>query len=113
MKYNPELAERVRAYLANLSGFQVEEKKMFGGLAFIINQKFCVNVSGDRLMCRFDEELLPALIKQPGFIPLIMKGKELKGYCYVNDSGYRNKADFEFWIGLCLAFNKKAKSSRK
>ena len=37
----------------------------------------------------------------------------MKGYVYVNEDGMRTKADFEFWVGLCLEFNKIAKASKK
>lgn len=53
MAYNAKLAERVREYFFDLPGLKIEEKKMFGGLAFILNGKMCVNVSGENLMCRF------------------------------------------------------------
>lgn len=43
---------------------------------------------------------------------MIMKGKEYKGYCYVEPAGIKNKKDLEFWIALCLDFNDKAKSSK-
>lgn len=53
MGYNIKLAERVRTYLLDLPKLKIEEKKMFGGLAFIVRGKMCVNVSGENLMCRF------------------------------------------------------------
>jgi hypothetical protein len=43
---------------------------------------------------------------------MIMKGKELKGYCYVNPIGFWSKKDFEYWVDLCLDYNGKAKSSK-
>jgi hypothetical protein len=43
----------------------------------------------------------------------LMRGKELKGYCYVSPKGIQKGKDFEFWIELCLEFNSKAKSSKK
>jgi hypothetical protein len=42
-----------------------------------------------------------------------MKGKQLKGYCYVQPDGFKTKKDFEYWVGLCLAYNKQAKASKK
>lgn len=44
MAYNHDLANRVREYLSQMEGFQVEEKKMFGGLAFMVNGKMCIDV---------------------------------------------------------------------
>lgn len=86
---------------------------MFGGLAFMINGKMCVNVSGENLMCRFDPSLHEEISKRKGFQAMIMKGKEYTGYCYVNPEGLKTENNFEYWIKLCLSFNKKAKSSKK
>lgn len=113
MAYDNNLANRVREYLNDISGTEVEEKTMFGGLAFMVNGKMCINVSDDRLMCRFDPDLTLELSEKTGFLPMIMKGKEYKGYCYVDPIGFQNKKDFEFWVNLCLDFNDKAKPSRK
>ncbi|WP_236976589.1 TfoX/Sxy family protein [Membranihabitans maritimus] len=113
MAYNKELAERIRNSLNKLSNIEVEEKKMFGGLAFMVNGKMCINASGDRLMCRFDPANEEMISQKSGYEPMIMKGRKYKGYCYVNSAGYIHKTDFDFWIQLCLEFNKSAKSSKK
>lgn len=113
MAYNEKLASRVREYLNDVSGITVDEKKMFRGLAFMVNDKMCINVVEDMLMCRFPPEQTEDLSERAGFLPMIMKGKTLSGYCYVEPTGYKSKKDFEFWLTLCLAFNKQAKSSKK
>lgn len=111
MAFNIELAERLRNYLLKIPGLAIEEKKMFGGLAFMVDGKMCVNVSGDNLMCRYDPEFLTVVSRRKGYLPMIMKGKEYKGYCYVEPNGFDNKNNFEFWMKLCLDFNEKAKES--
>jgi len=113
MAYNLELAERVRKFLHALPQLKIEEKKMFRGLAFLVNGKMCVNVSGDDLMCRFDPAQETELAVKPGFKPMEMNGRIYKGYCYVGKEGYTKKTDFDYWLKLCLAFNEKAKSSKK
>jgi TfoX/Sxy family transcriptional regulator of competence genes len=113
MAYSTKLANRVRTYLAGVSTITVEEKEMFSGLAFLVNDKMCVNVSGDDLMCRFDPALYADVAERPGYQPMIMRGRQLKGYCYVSEEGYKSKKDFEYWIKICLDFNAKAKSSKK
>ena len=113
MAYDTLLADRVREYLATFPKLEIEEKKMFRGLAFLVNGKMCVNISGQNLMCRFDPTLKEELAEKTGFLPMIMKGKEYKGYCYVEPTGIKNKKDFEFWISICLDFNDRAKSSKK
>ena len=109
MAYNIELAQRTRDYLQHVPGITIEEKKMFGGLAFLVNGKMCINVSGDSLMCRFDEALSDALSRRKGYRPMVMKGKHLPGYCYVGPEGYSEPDDFTYWLEICLAFNDQAK----
>jgi hypothetical protein len=113
MAYDIVLADRVREYLAAFPKLDIEEKKMFRGLAFLVNGKMCVNISGENLMCRFDPSRKEELAEKTGFLPMIMNGKESKGYCYVEPTGIKRKKDFEFWLGLCLDFNERAKASKK
>lgn len=113
MAYNETLAKRVREYLSERRPFEVVEKKMFGGLAFMVNNKLCVNVSGNHLMCRFAPERTSELSKRPGFLPMVMNQKEYQGYCLVAPVGYHDPIHFQFWIDLCLDFNETAKSYKK
>ncbi|HEY0651929.1 MAG TPA: TfoX/Sxy family protein [Chryseosolibacter sp.] len=113
MAYSTVLADRVRDYLGSIPKLKVEEKAMFRGLAFMVKGKMCVNVSGENLMCRFEPALEEEVSARPGFLPMIMRGRQLKGYCYVSEDGYRSKGNFEYWIKLCLDFNEKAKASKK
>jgi len=112
MAYNEKLADRIRIFLSTQTKLRIEEKKMFGGLAFLLNKKMCINVSNDNLMCRFDPILQDEIAERKGFQPMKMKGREYKGYCYVSEEGYKSNKDFDFWINLCLAFNDKAKTSK-
>ena len=113
MSYNQKVANRIGNYLSQFPNLEIEEKKMFSGLAFIVNGKMCINVSGENLMCRFDPALHEQVQEKIGYQPMIMKGKELKGYCYVEPPGFKSKKDFEYWISLCLDYNKRAKARAK
>ncbi|MEO6305810.1 MAG: TfoX/Sxy family protein [Bacteroidia bacterium] len=113
MAYDTNLGDRIREYLLNFPKLKVEEKEMFRGLTFMVNGKMCVCVSGENLMCRFDPALQEEIAEKNGFTPMVMKGKNLKGYCYVEPDGFRSKKDFEFWVNLCLSYNDKAKASKK
>lgn len=113
MPYDHHLAARVREYLSQRREFHVEEKKMFGGLAFMVNGKMCINIGDNLLMCRFDPALTEELSGKAGFLPMVMKGKKYKGYCYVDPDGYQSQQDFEFWMNLCLDYNDKAAVSKK
>lgn len=113
MAYDLKLADRIREYLVKFPQLKVEEKEMFSGLTFMVNDKMCVSVSGENLMCRFDPALQQDIAEKSGFQPMIMKGKELKGYCYINPTGFKTKKDFEYWVNLCLDYNENAKSSKR
>ncbi len=112
MAYDTQLAERIRGVLSRLSISAVEEKKMFRGLTFMVNGKMCISVSGENLMCRFDPALQDTDAGKKGFTPMIMKGREYKGYGYVSPEGIKSTADFDYWVHLCLDYNAKAKSSK-
>lgn len=113
MAYDTRLADRIREYLADYNTLKIEEKKMFSGLTFMVNGKMCVCVSGENLMCRFDPALQDQVAEKKGYQPMLMKGREYKGYCYISPDGFKAKKDFEYWVNLCLNFNSKAKSSKK
>lgn len=113
MAYSSKLAGRIRAYLAEVPGLQIEEKKMFGGLAFMVNAKMCVCVSGENLMCRFDPRLQEAVAAKKRFQEMIMNGRIYKGYCRISPEGIRTDSDFGYYMNLCLDYNKKTEPSKK
>ena len=112
MAYNIKIADRVRERLSEIPGLEIVEKKMFSGLSFLVNGKMCINVSHDNLMCRYDPHLEDEVAERKGFLPMIMKGKQLKGYCYVEPEGFQKPEDFEYWIKICLDYNPIAKVSK-
>ena len=105
MGYNEELSNRVRTALSNVPF--VEEKKMFGGITFMVNGKMCISVSKDRIMCRIDPSIHEEAIKRNSVCTVIMNKHEYKGYVYVAQEGIESKEDVDYWIGLSLEFNKK------
>lgn len=113
MAYDTKLADRVREYLAEVPGLAIEEKEMFSVLNFMVNGKTCVCVSGENLMLRFHPALQEEVAEKNGYQTMLMKGKEYKGYCYINPYGFRNQSDFEYFVNLCLDYNKVSKSSNK
>ncbi len=113
MAYDIKLADRVRAYLAEKTNLEIEEKTMFNVLNFMVDGKTCVCVSGENLMLRFDPNLQEEVSEKIGYETMLMKGKEYKGYCYINPDGFQANKDFEYFINICLDYNKIAKSSKK
>ena len=113
MAYDINLADRVREFLAEAPNIEVEEKEMFAVLNFMVNGKTCVCVRGEDLMLRFDPKLQEELSERRGYETMYMKGKEYKGYCYIAPEGFKNRKDFEYFLNLCLDYNKIAKKSKK
>jgi TfoX/Sxy family transcriptional regulator of competence genes len=111
MAINEALTNRVREALAHLP--DVEEKKMFRGITFMVDGKMCVSVGNDELMCRIDPALHETVVEKNGCRTMEMKGKEYIGYIYVNEAVIKNKKDFDYWIGLALDFNAQAKAGPK
>lgn len=112
MAYSEALAERVRAVLTNVD-HHIEEKRMFGGLAFLVNEKMCINVGEERLMFRTDPVLREELAAKDGCEAVFMRGREYKGYFYVSEDALADEGEFEYWVNLALDFNKRAKSSKR
>ena len=110
-KYNEILANRVRQRLVELPN--VSEKEMMGGLTFMYNDKMCVGIIKDELMCRIDPSLHETAIGRVGCRTMDFTKKPMIRYVLVDESGIKTKQDFEYWISLALEFNEKAKSSRK
>jgi len=111
MAYDEKLANRIRARLAGLPN--IEEKKMMGGLTFMYNGKMCVGIIKDELMCRIDPAIHEMAVTKPGCRTMDFTARPMSGYVLVDQSGMKSEADFEYWIGLALEFNKRAKASKK
>jgi TfoX/Sxy family transcriptional regulator of competence genes len=111
MPYNEQLADNIREALSHLS--DVEEKKMFRGICFMVNGKMCVTASHDEMMVRFDPADFEAVMEKPGCHAMIRNGKALKGFVFVGEESWRSKRDFMYWIDLALTFNKHAKATKK
>jgi len=113
MAYDTDLVNRLREFLAEVPDIEIEEKEMFSVLNFMVNGKTCVCVSGENLMLRFDPKLQEELAEKAGYETMLMKGNEYKGYCYINPAGFKAKRDFEYFVNLCLDYNKISKLSSK
>ena len=97
MAFDEELAERIRQIMAGEGG--VTEKKMFGGLAFLINGNMSVAASGQGgLMVRCAPEDTDALLEEPGASHMVMRGRAMDGWLRVGDEGFATEADLERWV---------------
>jgi len=111
MAYDEKLADKIRGRLKSLP--HVEEKKMMGGLTFMVNDKMCVGIIKGDLMCRIDPALHDTSIEKPGCRTMDFTNRPMSGYVLIDKSGIKTTKDFDYWIDLALDFNKHAKSSKK
>lgn len=111
MAYNQILANRIREQLQEIEN--VEEKEMMGGLSFMVNQKMCVGVIKDEMMCRIDPARSEEVLDKTGCREMDFTGKPMKGWVMIDDSGMKNQIELKFWIDLALDFNQHAKASKK
>jgi TfoX/Sxy family transcriptional regulator of competence genes len=111
MPFNEKLADRIRVSLAKVKG--VKEKKMFGGIAFMVNDKMCVGVHKDDLILRCAPEQTDELLTKKGVKTFDLTGKAMKGWLLIDPEATSGKKDLDHWINLSLESNKKIKSSKK
>ena len=105
------LTDRVRAALALIP--RVVERKMFGGITFMVNEKMCISVGDHRLMCRIDPELHELAIKRRGVRTVRMNGRAYRGFVHVSEEAVASGRELDYWVRACLEFNKRAKASRR
>lgn len=112
MPFDEQLADRVREIIATQAK-KVEEKRMFGGLCFMVNDKMCVGVEQERLMLRIGPDVYEEALEKDGCTPMDFTGKAMKGYVFVNKDVLNTKKQLVSWVQLALDFNKTAKASKK
>ena len=97
MAYDEGLAERIRGTMEHLHG--VTEKKMFGGLAFMVRGHMAVGVAKDELMVRVGAEACTWLIDKPHARAMDFTGRALKGFLFVEAAGLEEDHDLAHWVG--------------
>ena len=112
MAYDEYLADRVRQAFAERH-VTTEEKKMMGGLCFMVNDKMCAGIVGETLMARIDPVIYQEVLTRPGAREMDFTGRPMKGFVFVEGEGIDTDEDLERWLELCLDYNPRAKSSKK
>jgi TfoX/Sxy family transcriptional regulator of competence genes len=103
MSYDEDLANRVRELISSEHG--VVEKRMFGGLAFLIGGNMSVSVSGrGGLMLRVDPEGTEALVAKPHASRMVMRGREMDGWLRVDAEGVKTKRQLERWVARGVGY---------
>lgn len=91
----------------------IEEKRMFGGVCFMVDDKMCICVSKDHLLCRIGEERAAIELENDTCRQMVHGGRLMKDYVYVDFDQLRNIKELNQWLGLCLQYNPQAKASKK
>jgi TfoX/Sxy family transcriptional regulator of competence genes len=103
MAYDEDLADRIRELVATEPN--LTEKKMFGGLAFLIGGNMSVSASGQGgLMVRVDPDATRELLAKPHVKPFEMRGREMDGWLRVDPGGVRTKRELEPWVKRGVAY---------
>ena len=104
MPYDEKLAERIREALRGQRN--VLEKRMFGGLAFMVRGHMCVGIAGDDLMVRVGPEVYAKAIREPHARPMDFTGRPLTGFVYVSPAGHARRRSLAKWVERGLGFVK-------
>jgi TfoX/Sxy family transcriptional regulator of competence genes len=103
MAYDEELANRVRESVQGEKG--LTEKRMFGGLAFLINGNMAVSASGQGgLLLRVDPAQTQALVDEPHAQRFVMRGREMDGWLRIDADALETDDAFERWIARGVAY---------
>ena len=102
MASNPKLVGRLSSILAGHPG--VEGRKMFGGVAFLLNGNMCVGVHKDSLVVRVGERDAAPLLERAHVRPMDITGKPMKGWILVGPDGLKRRADLLRYVDAALEF---------
>ena len=112
MAYDNYLAERISRYFSDRK-LETEEKKMMGGLCYMLDDKMCVGIVKNELMARVGPEAYEQCLGRDGCKEMNFTGRPMKGYVFVDPDGIDSESDLAFYLDLAVAFNPEAKSSKK
>ena len=112
MAFDEFLADRIRDALQSRK-ISFQERKMMGGLCYMVDDKMCVGVVKDRLMARIDPEIYDEALSKPGCREMDFTGRPMKGFVFVEPLGIDLDEDLDYWVDLCLDFNPRSQSSKK
>jgi TfoX/Sxy family transcriptional regulator of competence genes len=102
MAYDEGLAERIRGVLDEQPG--VSEKRMFGGIAFLVKGHMSVGIVQDKLMVRVGPESYDRVLRERHARRMDFTGRPMKGFVYVVADGYETDADLERWVNLGVGY---------
>jgi TfoX/Sxy family transcriptional regulator of competence genes len=102
MAYNPQLLERIRAILSKRS--DVVEKRMFGGVAFMVRGNMACGPHNDNLLIRIGADAAARAMSEPHVKPMMFTGKALKPFATVEAPGIKTDAQLRRWVEMAAAY---------
>jgi len=102
MAFDEGLAHRIREQFSGCHN--IAEKKMFGGLCFMVNDHMCVGIVKDTLMARVGPKNYVRCLRKKHVREMDFTGKPLKGMVYVEPKGFELDSELKEWINLCVLF---------
>ena len=102
MAYDEELAQRVRRLLAPVDN--IHERKMFGGLAFMVNGNMCCGIEGENLVVRTAPDAYDDALARPHARVFDMTGRPMRGFVYVEREGLAEEGTLSDWVNTGVAF---------
>lgn len=102
MAYDEELAQRVRKLLGPLEN--ITERKMFGGLAFMLNGNMCCCVDKASLVVRTGPQGYEAALERPGARVFDLTGRPMRGFVYVDSEGLAEEKALSDWVNAAVVF---------
>ena len=111
MAYDEGLAERVRKAIGGKG--EISEKKMFGGLCFLLRGKMCCGILKSKLVARVDPKESAGLLKRAHVRPMDFTGRPMKGFLYVGQDALKSSSELNQWLKRCLAFASSLPAKKK
>jgi len=102
MAFDPDLAQRVRDVLAGRPG--VTERRMFGGLAFLVDGRMFIGIRNASLMARVGPERHDDALAMPHVRVMDFTGRPMKGYVYIDPPALSAERDLKAWVGWCVGY---------
>ncbi|MBX7214052.1 MAG: TfoX/Sxy family protein [Thermoflexales bacterium] len=106
MAYDAKLAERIRATLNAVPDVRagLVEKKMFGGIGYMLRGNMVCGILGDEFIARFAVAEHEAMLKKPGTRPFGPAGRTMRGWAYVHGDAVRSGPALKAWVDRCIAY---------
>ena len=102
MAYDENLARRIRGALPRKAG--ISERKMFGGIAFLLRGHMFIGITNDSLMARVGPAEYDGALAMEHVREMDFTGKPMRGYVFVSSKGLKDAAALKFWVEQCISF---------